>query len=85
MKIKKPTPAQRRALENLAAGRRADAHCRTRSDHGGMSATLVCLHKAGWMDHDGITEAGRSAISKAAPTGEKIGGQRVWAAMEVQE
>lgn len=66
---KKPTPAQRRALENLAAGRRADAHCRTRSDHGGMSATLVCLHQSGWMDGDGITAAGRAAIAAQAKGG----------------
>lgn len=68
---KKPTPSQRRALENMAAGLPANAHCRSRSDHGGFSHTIVSLHKAGWMNSSGITDAGRAALAaQAAAKGE---------------
>lgn len=62
-KAKKPTPAQQRVLQNIAAGHSADAHCRSRSDYGGLSGTLVSLRKAGWLDDNGITDAGLTAIS----------------------
>lgn len=60
---KKLTPNQRRVLENLAAGRRADAHCVGRSEFGGLTATMASLHRAGLVDRDGITAAGRAAIA----------------------
>lgn len=59
----RPSPAQRRVLENLAAGRASDFHCRTRSDHGGLVGTILSLRKRGWIDHQGeITEAGRALV-----------------------
>ena len=65
-KAKKPTPAQRAVLENLAAGRPAGAHLRTMSDHGGFTATSASLYRNRWIDDDGITPAGLAAIGKAA-------------------
>lgn len=69
-KVKKPSPAQRRVLEHLAAGRPSDWHCRTQSDHGGLSGTVVSLHRNGWMRDAEITDAGRAAIGlePLAPT-----------------
>ena len=60
-KPKKPTVAQQRVLRNLAAGRAADAHCRTMSDHGGLACTIVSLYRRGWLADGEITEAGRIA------------------------
>ncbi|CAB5514628.1 hypothetical protein LMG26857_03687 [Achromobacter anxifer] len=64
----KPTPSQRRVLEHLVAGRRADHHCRNRSDHGGLTGTIASLHRAGWIDDHGITAAGRAVIGAAPDT-----------------
>ncbi len=68
--VKKLTPSQRRVLENLAAGRRADSHCSGRSQFGGLTATVASLHRAGLMDSKGITDAGREAISPKPTTKE---------------
>ncbi|WP_238925130.1 hypothetical protein [Achromobacter insuavis] len=56
------TANQRRVLENLAAGRRADAHCSGRSEFGGLTATMASLRRAGLVDAGGITHAGRWAL-----------------------
>ena len=61
LKPKKPTAAQLRVLRNLAAGRPAVAHCRTVSDHGGLTGTIASLYRRGWLAEGEPTEAGRSA------------------------
>ena len=66
MRQKRATPAQRIVLENMAAGRDAGAHLRSRSDYGGFTATLRTIYRRGWADAHGITDAGRNAIAKAA-------------------
>lgn len=65
----KPTPNQRRVLEHLAAGRRADHHCRSRSDHGGLFGTMASLRREGWVDENGITSAGLAVIGALPATG----------------
>jgi len=60
---KKPTPAQRAVLENLAAGRDATAHLHGQSAHGGFAGTRASLYRAGWIDDNGITDAGRAALA----------------------
>jgi hypothetical protein len=60
-KPKKPTEAQLRVLRNLAAGRGADAHCRSMSDYGGLRGMLASLHRHGWLAGGELTEAGRLA------------------------
>ncbi|MFQ1062195.1 hypothetical protein [Bordetella trematum] len=67
---KRLTQNQRRVLENLAAGRSADSHCFGRSAFGGLTATIASLHRSGLIDRDGITDAGRSAISAKQHKGE---------------
>lgn len=66
-KPKKPTDVQLRVLRNLAAGRPSDFHCRTMSDHGGLSGTIRSLYRRGWIAGAGgeITEAGRIAAGAA--------------------
>lgn len=73
MSTKKPTAAQRAALENLAAGRDATAHLSGMSAHGGFAGTRASLYRAGWITDDGITLAGVEAI---APTRPSIEGMR---------
>jgi hypothetical protein len=59
----KPTPAQRRVLENLIAGRRATfGFAPGRSMAGGLSGTFVALNRKGWTKEGQITEAGRAAV-----------------------
>lgn len=58
---KKASAAQLRVLRNLAAGRPADAHCRTMSDHGGLTGTIASLYRRGWLEDGELTEAGRAA------------------------
>lgn len=65
-KLKKPTPAQQRVLENLAAGKPAGIHCRSMSDHGGLHATLASLHRTGWLSQGLLTESGRAAAGSRA-------------------
>lgn len=64
----KLTENQRKVLTNLAAGQRADAHCYGQSAFGGLTGTMASLHRAGLLDRNGITDAGRAAI--AAQQGE---------------
>ncbi|CAB3717809.1 hypothetical protein [Achromobacter marplatensis] len=68
--MKKLTPNQRRVLENLAAGRRADSHCVGRSEFGGLTGTIASLRRAGLMDRNAITDAGRQAIAPKPTTKE---------------
>lgn len=63
MNTKKPTTAQRRVLENIAAGLGANHHCRSMSDYGGLRGTLASLHRRGWLENNQITEAGRKVIA----------------------
>lgn len=63
---KRPTPAQRRVLMNLVAGRPADFHCRSMSDHGGLHGTLASLHRNGWLADGKITDTGRAAVAPSA-------------------
>lgn len=60
----KPTPTQRKILENLAAGR-ASSHGMPpgRSHAGGWDGAIMSLHRRGWINRDGITDAGRQAIA----------------------
>ncbi|MGY6273501.1 hypothetical protein ACXIUT_27855 [Achromobacter denitrificans] len=69
----KLTDRQRRVLENLAAGRRADSHCVGRSEFGGLTATMASLHRAGLVDRNGITDAGRAALAAQVPHQDKGG------------
>lgn len=62
-KPKRPTPAQRVALENIAAGRQIGAGVHGRSALGGLTNTIYALQRAGWVDKAGITAAGRAAIA----------------------
>jgi hypothetical protein len=71
MMRKKLTPNQRRVLENLAAGRRADSHCVGRSQFGGLTGTLASLRRAELIDLNGLTDAGREAISPQQTAKEK--------------
>lgn len=53
--------------------------------HGSMTADEIAYF-TGLLPHQimkRLSDLGRKQL--AAPTGDKIGGQRVWAAMEVQE
>jgi hypothetical protein len=62
MTDKKPSAAQLAALRNLAAGRSAGHGLVGRSAHGGLSATIVALHRRGWLDRTGnLTDAGKEA------------------------
>lgn len=60
----RPTPAQRRVMENLEAGRPVYFGCTTNSQWGGLSGTIVALHRRRWIDDRGeeLTEAGRKAL-----------------------
>jgi hypothetical protein len=60
MKLSK---AQMRVLNNVGEGLKAHHHCRTNSDWGGLSGTLISLRKRGLLaDDGGLTDAGREAI-----------------------
>jgi len=65
------SPAQRKVLQNIAAGRAADFGFKPgRSTAGGLSGTFVALFRKGLLEpgapHPGrITEAGRAAMAKA--------------------
>lgn len=65
VKLKKPTNAQLRVLRNLASGRSAAAHCRSMSDYGGLTGTLVALRRRGWLDGEDLTETGWVAAGLA--------------------
>lgn len=60
--------AQRRVLENLAAGRRPnDGFALGRSTAGGLSGTRVSLFVRGFIDENyRITPSGRAALAKEA-------------------
>ena len=64
-KLAKPTSAQRRVLTNILAGRHVAHGINGNSAHGGLSNTILSLHKRGWIRHpDGmITEAGKAALA----------------------
>jgi hypothetical protein len=64
-KPRKPTGPERRALENLAAGRDSDHGLVGRSAHGGHCKVRGSLWRKGWRDANGITEAGRIALAQA--------------------
>jgi len=65
----KVSEAQKRVLGHLEAGRQAHHHCRSNSDWGGLSHTLIALRKRGLLDKDGrLTDAGRAAIRPAEGT-----------------
>lgn len=57
----KPTESQLRVLRNPAAGRSSDSHCRTMSDHGGLTGTMASLYRRGWLTDGKLTDAGRAA------------------------
>ena len=67
-KPKKLTNPQRKALENLAAGRHSSDGLRGQSEHGGHHSVVMCLTRRGWTEwHDGylrITDAGRKVLSQ---------------------
>lgn len=61
----KLTKAQRRALENLAAGRNIAHGIFGISAHGGMTQTIYALHRRGYLDRQGnISPAGRAALEE---------------------
>jgi hypothetical protein len=57
--------AQRRWLEDLAEGRDPTDRLNGRSQFGGAAGTVASLWRRGWIDSNGITEAGRAAIGRA--------------------
>jgi len=60
---KKPTPTQRKILENAAGVERHFP--RGRSESGGWHGAFVVCRRNGWLDaRDQITEAGRVALGK---------------------
>ena len=66
------SPAMRRILENLVAGRPTLGHLRGQSAHGGAFGTVQALHRRGWIGLNEatqwvITPAGRTAIGADAP------------------
>jgi len=66
-KVKRASPAQRAALRNLAAGRRANHGLPGgRSYAGGFDCTMRSIHRNGWVDRDGkITSTGYLAAGLA--------------------
>jgi len=49
-------------LKNLAAGLSAGNHCRTMSDHGGVTRVMYALRRRGLIDlNSNLTDAGREA------------------------
>jgi hypothetical protein len=52
-----------RVLRQLARGETADAHCRSMSDHGGLTATLGALQRHGFLKNGRLTKAGRAAAA----------------------
>lgn len=64
-KPKLPTPAGRRALLNIDAGRGSDFGISGRSAYGGHSGTMVALRRAGLVTLDEqLTEAGRAMAAR---------------------
>ncbi len=62
-KSKKHSPQMARVLHNLANGLEANHHCRSASDYGGLSGTMLALRRQGLVDNAGqLTEAGRDAV-----------------------
>lgn len=64
---RKLTEPQRKALSNLAAGRRSADGLRGQSEHGGHHSVVMSLTRRGWAQwsEDGalrITDAGREMI-----------------------
>lgn len=62
----KMSPAQKRALTNLANGQEATRGLSGNSEWGGFSATWASLVRNNWADKDGITDAGREALAEAS-------------------
>lgn len=59
---KGPTEAQRKWLKDLAAGRDPFDRLRGKSQFGGATGTVASLWRRGWVNADGITDAGRRVI-----------------------
>lgn len=59
---RKLSPSQMAALRNMANGRPAGYGLYGRSARGGLSGTIISLHKRGLIDREGITDAGREAL-----------------------
>lgn len=59
----KVSPAQRLVLQNLAEGKKWDAHISGRSTYGGATSTMHSLTKHGLIKAGQITEEGRKAIA----------------------
>lgn len=68
-KVPRPTPAQRRVLENMVAGRVPGDHLRGRAEHGGFVGTMLSLRRRGWVDDNGLTAAGRLSVELGNPSG----------------
>lgn len=66
MAAKKPTPTQRRVLENAIAGRRLDdGRAFTQSAAAGWGCSIHSCVCAGWLDREfQITDAGRAALER---------------------
>ncbi len=66
--MKKPSKAQRKALQNLKDGLPITAHLRSVSDWGGFQGTSHVLHRNKWIESDAdgtrITEAGLAALNR---------------------
>lgn len=63
----KPTPAQRRVLENIQAGKPMTYGINGASEHGGFYATLFALHRRKWITSGAnaeLTDEGRAALAK---------------------
>lgn len=62
----KISPSQRLVLQNLADGKKWDAHISGRSAYGGATATMASLTKHGLIQSGQITDAGRRALGQDA-------------------
>lgn len=66
MAEKKPTPTQRRILENVRDGRRIDdGRAFTQSAAAGWGCSIDSCIRAGWLDRsEELTDAGRAALER---------------------
>ncbi len=64
--MKRPTPTQRRILENARAGRKLDdGRAGTQSSAAGWGCSITSCVRAGWLDRNyRLTDAGRAIIGE---------------------
>ena len=58
------SPAMERTLRDLYYGREINAHCRTRSEHGGLVSTITALKRRGLIRGLDLTDTGKYVAAK---------------------